>query len=343
MKKLFLLSLFTVISVMSNTCWAGMSNSRVRKEALYLSDKMAYELGLSNSQYEDIYEINFDFIYSLRNTLDYVVDGYEWAIEDYYDALDLRNDDLRYVLSNSQYRRFMNLEYFYRPIYVSTSKWYFRIYNVYTNHSLFYMSKPKVYRSYNGGHYRESMNSTSHYKNKYTHSTYTGSSKIRGTETYQSNRRSDFGSVNIRQNTSRSDVKGNSSNGNKNTSTSGKSIFKNSNSVNNGSSSSSNRVNSGSSSNRVSSSSNVTRPSSTTNSNSSSVNTNRNTENVTRPSGTSSNSSSRRSSSVDSGSSSNRGSSSSINRSSSSGRSSSTTSGSSSSSSRGSRSGRSGR
>lgn len=203
MKKFLLLSLFTVISVMSSTCWAGMSSSRIRKEALYLSDKMAYELGLTNSQYDDIYEINYDFIYSLRNTMDYVVDGYQWAMDDYYDALDLRNDDLRWVLSSSQYRRFLKLEYFYRPIAVSSGNWFFRIYNVYTNRSLFYLSKPTIYRSYSGGHYRNNFNNQSHYQNKYKHNVYVGNTSVRNNKNFSSNRNSDFGSVNVRPNTSR--------------------------------------------------------------------------------------------------------------------------------------------
>ena len=79
----------------STTVMAGMSTSKVRKETRFLTDKMAYELDLNNPQYNDVYEINYDFIYSLRNIMDYVVRGDEWALDDYYEALDIRNDDLR--------------------------------------------------------------------------------------------------------------------------------------------------------------------------------------------------------------------------------------------------------
>lgn len=103
----------------STTVMAGMSTSKVRKETRFLTDKMAYELDLNNPQYNDVYEINYDFIYSLRNIMDYVVRGDEWALDDYYEALDIRNDDLRWVLSDVQYRRFLGAEYFYRPIYVT--------------------------------------------------------------------------------------------------------------------------------------------------------------------------------------------------------------------------------
>mgnify|MGYP000204008823 CR=1 FL=1 len=100
----------------STTVMAGMSTSKVRKETRFLTDKMAYELDLNNPQYNDVYEINYDFIYSLRNIMDYVVRGDEWALDDYYEALDIRNDDLRWVLSDAQYRRFLGAEYFYRPM-----------------------------------------------------------------------------------------------------------------------------------------------------------------------------------------------------------------------------------
>ena len=36
-----------------------------------------------------------------------MVRGYDYALERYYDFLDVRNDDLRWILSSAQYRRFM--------------------------------------------------------------------------------------------------------------------------------------------------------------------------------------------------------------------------------------------
>ena len=74
----------------STTVMAGMSTSKVRKETRFLTDKMAYELDLSNPQYNDVYEINYDFLYSLSNILVYVVRGDEWALEDFFVALGIR-------------------------------------------------------------------------------------------------------------------------------------------------------------------------------------------------------------------------------------------------------------
>ena len=93
-------------AIMSTTvCHAAMSNSRVRKETRFLTDKMAYELNLNTAQYNDVYEINYDFISGVRYLMDDVLRGEEWALNRYYDYLDVRNDDLRWVLSSRQYSR----------------------------------------------------------------------------------------------------------------------------------------------------------------------------------------------------------------------------------------------
>ena len=164
MKRILFL-LFAVGLTANMTVMAGMSTSKVRKETRFLTDKMAYELSLSTQQYNDAYEINYDFIYSVRNIMDYVARGYEWALDDYYEALDIRNDDLRWVLSDAQYRRFLGAEYFYRPIYVTGGKWSFRVYINYPNH-------------------------------------YSAPHRVRDQRVYHSYRRSDFGSVRFRPNTS---------------------------------------------------------------------------------------------------------------------------------------------
>lgn len=70
-----------------------MSNSKVRKETRFLTDKMAYELNLSTEQYNDVYEINYDFISGVRYVMDDVLYGNEWALNRYYDYLDVRNDE----------------------------------------------------------------------------------------------------------------------------------------------------------------------------------------------------------------------------------------------------------
>ena len=137
MKRILFILLATLSTAVCSAGTNAMSNSKVRKETRFLTDKMAYELNLSTEQYNDVYEINYDFISGVRYVMDDVLYGNEWALNRYYDYLDVRNDDLRWVLSSRQYARFMQAEYFYRPIYTSGNRWYIRVYITYTNHSHF--------------------------------------------------------------------------------------------------------------------------------------------------------------------------------------------------------------
>ena len=99
MKRILIFFLVIGITAISSVSMAAMSNSRIRKETRFLTDKMAYELNLSTGQYNDVYEINYDFIYSIRYLMDDVIRGEEWALDKYYRTLDIRNDDLRWVLT----------------------------------------------------------------------------------------------------------------------------------------------------------------------------------------------------------------------------------------------------
>lgn len=195
MKRIIFIFATTMLG--SAVCSAAMSNSRVRKETRFLTDKMAYELNLSTEQYNDVYEINYDFIVGVRHLMDNVLWGEEWALERYYDYLDVRNGDLRWVLDNRQYVRFMQTAYFYRPVYINNGRWAFRVYVAYTNRDHFYFPRPYHYRTYGGGHYRTRYGS-SYYRERYRHPYYTGSWSIRNSGSYHIDRRSDFGAVNVR-------------------------------------------------------------------------------------------------------------------------------------------------
>lgn len=112
-----------------------------RRQALFLSDKMAYELGLTPQQYAAVYEINLDYLLSV----------------DHYDNLfsaawSQRNHDLFYVLDARQYNRFIDLDYFYRPVSWYDNAYTYSIYTHYTNHNYYYYSRPSIYDTYRGGH-----------------------------------------------------------------------------------------------------------------------------------------------------------------------------------------------
>ena len=139
MKKLFTLAMLMVMTVAAQ----AMSFTQAQQEALFLTDKMAYELDLSAEQYEAVYEINFDYFYSVSYRRD--IYGNYWS---------RRDSDLRFVLSPWQYNLYMAATYFYHPLNWSRGAFSFVIYTRYTNRNHFYRSRPVRYSTYQGGHNR---------------------------------------------------------------------------------------------------------------------------------------------------------------------------------------------
>lgn len=150
----------------------------IRVNARFLTDRMAYELRLSNRQYNDIFEINYDFFYNVDPYIDRMSYGDSYALDMYYRYLDERNDDIRWVLSRRHYVRFMSLEHFFLPIYAVNRVCYIRIYNIYPNRTHFYYGRPSHYYSYHGGHCRNHHGGISfyqsNYRKNYRHSIYKG-------------------------------------------------------------------------------------------------------------------------------------------------------------------------
>ena len=136
MKKLLTLAVTMAIAISA----AALPYSQARTEALFLSDKMAYELGLSLEQYEAVYEINFDYFYSVNSHS--ALYGIYWQ---------RRNIDLQYVLSPFQYQCYQVASYFYRPLTWYHGSWRFAIRNRYTVSTRIYMGRPSAYSTYRGG------------------------------------------------------------------------------------------------------------------------------------------------------------------------------------------------
>ena len=134
MKKMMILAMMMAMTITAN----AMSYNVAKNEALFLSDKMAYELNLTPAQYESVYEINLDYLMSLNGHRD--VFGAWWS---------RRNADLRYVLTNWQYDRFMRLNYFYRPVEWRAGAWHFGIYSHYSR-AHYYNARPRVFVTYLG-------------------------------------------------------------------------------------------------------------------------------------------------------------------------------------------------
>ena len=138
MKKMF----FALMVMLTSTMAASaMSYEQARNEALFLTDKMAYELNLTDEQYEAAYEINLDYLMGVAGRDD--VFGTYW---------ERRNLDLSYILFDWQWNAYIAASYFYRPLYWEAGYWHFGIYRRYPHRDFFYFGRPHFYATYRGGH-----------------------------------------------------------------------------------------------------------------------------------------------------------------------------------------------
>ena len=138
MKKM-LMTLMAMLTIAVSA--SAMSYEQARNEALFLTDKMAYELNLTDEQYEACYEINLDYLMGVTGRND--VFGVYW---------ERRNLDLSYILFDWQWNAFIAASYFYRPLYWEAGYWHFGIYARYPHRDYFYFGRPHFYATYRGGH-----------------------------------------------------------------------------------------------------------------------------------------------------------------------------------------------
>ena len=155
MKKiLFTLIAMTALIVQAN----AMSYEQARREALFLTDKMAYELNLTDAQYEAAYEINLDYLMGVTGRHD--VFGSFW---------ERRNADLNYILYSWQWELYRAATYFFRPLYWDAGYWHFRVYTRYPHRDYYYFGRPHFYATYRGGHSWHYNGGRSYYANHHNH------------------------------------------------------------------------------------------------------------------------------------------------------------------------------
>jgi len=155
MKKI----MFTLIALLGLAVQAqAMSYEQAREEALFLTDKMAYELNLTDAQYEAAYEINLDYLMGVTSRHD--VFGSYW---------ERRNADLRFILYSWQWDMFRAATYFFRPLYWDAGYWHFGIYARYPHRDYFYFGRPHFYASYRGGHSWRMNGDRSYYEHHREH------------------------------------------------------------------------------------------------------------------------------------------------------------------------------
>ena len=132
----------TLIALLTMSAAANaMSYEQACNEALFLTDKMAYELDLTDDQYEAAYEINLDYLMGVTSPDD--VYGIYW---------ERRNLDMSYILYSWQWDLFRAASYFFRPLYWNAGRWHFAIYSRYTVRDYFYFGRPHFFTTYRGAH-----------------------------------------------------------------------------------------------------------------------------------------------------------------------------------------------
>ena len=147
-KKLLLLALFVICGMITSF---GMSKVRASEEADFLTDKMAYELGLTQAQWSDVYEINYDYFRALGRL------GRSYASESR-----LRDSKLRYVLTAAQWDRYRAVSYFITPVKAGVNDWIFMVYNHYKR-NVFYYDSRHIVDVYRGKHRKH----TTFYQDRY--------------------------------------------------------------------------------------------------------------------------------------------------------------------------------
>ena len=138
MKKLIVALVMLLNCVLSLN---AMSYEQARRQALFLTDKMANELNLTEDQYEAAYEINLDYLISIDHYADLY--GIYWR---------RRNTDLSCVLFDWQYHTYCITDYFYRPLCYEMGCWRFRVYARYPHRDYYYFGYPPFYETYCGAH-----------------------------------------------------------------------------------------------------------------------------------------------------------------------------------------------
>ncbi|MBQ8116372.1 MAG: hypothetical protein IJ145_09685 [Prevotella sp.] len=155
MKKIIMI-MVTLLAIATTT--KAMTYAQAREQALFLTDKMAYELNLTEEQYEAAYEINFDYLMQISGTGN--VYAAPWR---------QRNTDLSYILYDWQYAAYEAASYFFRPVFWNDGYWHFSIYAYYPHRTHYYFSRPAAYVSYRGTHSWRRNSGRSWYVNRVNH------------------------------------------------------------------------------------------------------------------------------------------------------------------------------
>jgi len=135
MKRVMII-LTVMLAISSSVNAIGYREARI--EARYLTDKMAYELGLSAREYDRVYRANLEYLLS--------VDNYRNMYSRNWRS---RNSAMRIALSGRQWNLFISTDYFYRPVSWRNGVIVHNVYGRYPHKEMKkYYGKPKKYKEH---------------------------------------------------------------------------------------------------------------------------------------------------------------------------------------------------
>lgn len=155
--RTFILGIMMLVS--TSMIAQPMNYNAIRNNARFLTDRMAYTLGISNlALIDDIYRINYDYIFGLNEYLDDIALGYRY--DDYMEICAERDFALRMLLGDILWNRLIGYDYFYRPIVFHEHRWHFGIYLHDYDRGHYHFGVPRYYDGYRGGHFFGGMRPT---------------------------------------------------------------------------------------------------------------------------------------------------------------------------------------
>ena len=150
-------NLLTAVVILCGTLTMNaqsMSITAMRSNARFLTDRMAYTLGIRDPYLiDEIYRINYDYIYGVNVYLDDIALGYYY--DDYMLVCNARDAALRNLLGITIWNRLLGYSYFHRPIIFDNHRWHFGIYDHdrYGAHYFHYAPPRPFGNGYSGGHF----------------------------------------------------------------------------------------------------------------------------------------------------------------------------------------------
>lgn len=153
--RTFLLALVLAFFGQTASYARPMTGEELRFNARLLTDRMVYTLGLSSGCIDDLYCINYDYLYGVNDYLDDIALGRRY--DEYMYVVEMRDDALRRLLGAAAWTALVRYDYLYRPISFVRDTWNLLILSLDLRPTRFYYRVPRYYKSYCGGHFFHGM------------------------------------------------------------------------------------------------------------------------------------------------------------------------------------------